>query len=146
MPAFGIIDRGKKNQSGHPGPFDLPTSRRCCWRSKAEAVFRFRRAEACAAAPLLQAAKPTAFLLDTNVISETRKRRPHGVVLAWIRTVPDQSLHVSAVPTGEIQAGIELTREQDTDKTKEIEAWLDQVAQTFNVLPVDAPIFRCWAR
>jgi hypothetical protein len=86
------------------------------------------------------------FLLDTNVISETRKRRPHGAVLAWIRTVPDQSLHVSAVTIGEIQAGIELTREHDADKAQEIEAWLDQVAQTFNVLPVDAPIFRCWAR
>lgn len=86
------------------------------------------------------------FLLDTNVISETRKRRPHGAVLAWIRTVSDQSLHVSAVTIGEIQTGIELTRERDADKAKEIEAWLDQLAQTFNVLPVDAPIFRCWAR
>lgn len=86
------------------------------------------------------------YLLDTNVISETRKPKPHGAVLAWIRTVADQSLHVSAVTIGEIQAGIELTREQDATKAGEIEAWLDQLAQTFNVLPVDAPIFRCWAR
>jgi len=86
------------------------------------------------------------YLLDTNVISEVRKRRPHAAVLAWVRAVSDQALHVSAATLGEIQAGIEITREQDQAKAAELEAWLDQVAQTFNVLPVDAPIFRCWAR
>jgi len=86
------------------------------------------------------------YLLDTNVVSETRKLKPHGAVLAWIRAASDQSLHISAVTIGEIQAGIEVTREQDTAKTSELEAWLDQVVQTFNVLPVDGPIFRCWAR
>lgn len=86
------------------------------------------------------------YLLDTNVISETRKSRPHGAVLAWIRAESDQSLHVSAVSVGEIQAGIELTREQDAAKAGELEGWLDQLAMTFNVLPVDAPIFRRWAR
>lgn len=86
------------------------------------------------------------YLLDTNVISEVRKRRPHGAVLAWIRGIPDQSLHVSAVTLGEIQAGIEITRSQDAMKARELEAWLDQVAQTFNVLPADARVFRRWAR
>lgn len=82
------------------------------------------------------------YLLDTNIISETRKRKPHGGVLTWIRSVPDRSLHLSAVTIGEIQAGIEITREQDEIKAQEIEAWLDQLAQTFNVLPMDAPTFR----
>ena len=53
---------------------------------------------------------------------------------------------LSAVTLGEIQAGIELTREQDTDKASEIEAWLDQVAAAYNVLPLDAAAFREWAR
>lgn len=52
-----------------------------------------------------------AFLLDTNIVSELRKRKPHGAVANWIRRVPGQSLHLSAVTLGEIQAGIELTRE-----------------------------------
>lgn len=86
------------------------------------------------------------YLLDTNIISETRKRKPHGGVLAWIRSVPDRSLHLFAVTVGEIQAGIEITREQDEAKAEEIEAWLDQLAQTFNVLPMDAPVFRRWAQ
>ncbi len=86
------------------------------------------------------------YLLDTNVVSELRKRKPHQGVVAWVRDAPEESLHLSAVTIGEIQAGIEITREQDPAKAKEIEEWLEGVAQTYNVLPVDATIFRRWAQ
>ena len=86
------------------------------------------------------------YLLDTNVVSELRRLRPHGAVLAWLQAVDDAQLFISAVTLGEIQAGIELTREQDIDKASEIEAWLDQVAAAYNVLPLDAAAFREWAR
>ena len=51
------------------------------------------------------------FLLDTNVVSELRKPRPHGAVLAWLQSANDSDLYVSAVTLGEIQTRIELTRE-----------------------------------
>ena len=86
------------------------------------------------------------YLLDTNVISELRRPRPHGAVMAWLEPVADEDLHLAAVTLGELQAGLELTREQDPEKAAEIEAWLDQVAQTWNVLPVDGRIFRLWAK
>lgn len=86
------------------------------------------------------------FLLDTNVVSELRKPRPHGAVVAWLRGVDDKQLYLSAVTLGEIQAGIEMTRDQDPAKSAEIEAWLDQVAQAHNVLPMDAVVFRQWAQ
>ena len=86
------------------------------------------------------------FLLDTNVISELRGVRPHGAVLGWLETVDDPSLHLSAVTLGEIQRGIEKTREQDPAKAAEIEAWLDLVADSYNVLPLDGRVFRRWAR
>lgn len=86
------------------------------------------------------------FLLDTNVVSELRRLRPHGAVVAWLQSVSDADLHLSAVTLGEIQAGIELTREQDAAKAAEIEAWADQVAAAYNVLPMDAGTFRIWAR
>lgn len=86
------------------------------------------------------------YLLDTNVVSELRKPKPHGAVLQWIEAVPDGDLHVSAVTIGEIQAGIELTREQDEAKALAIEQWLGQVAATLNVLAMDAAAFREWAR
>ena len=86
------------------------------------------------------------YLLDTNVISELRKPKPHGAVLQWIQDVPDADLHISAVTIGEIQAGIELTREQDESKAAELEQWLELVSGSFNVVPMDAPAFRAWAR
>ena len=86
------------------------------------------------------------YLLDTNVVSELRRPRPHGAVLTWLHTVPDSDLYVSAVTIGELQAGIELTREQDPQKAAEIEFWLEQVAATYNILVMDARIFRSWAR
>lgn len=86
------------------------------------------------------------YLLDTNVVSELRKVRPHGVVVAWLQSVADEDIHLSAVTLGEIQAGIELTREQDAPKAAEIEAWADQVAATYNILPMDAATFRVWAK
>lgn len=86
------------------------------------------------------------YLLDTNVVSELRKPRPHGGVVAWVRATPDAHLHISAVTIGEVQAGIELTREQDAAKAAQIEAWLDQLASAYEVLPMDAPVFRAWAR
>ncbi len=86
------------------------------------------------------------YLLDTNVVSELRRARPHGAVLAWLEKVQDQDLHLSAVTIGEIQSGIEITREQDQAKAAAIEAWLEQVAGTYNVLAMDAQTFRVWAR
>ncbi len=86
------------------------------------------------------------YLLDTNVVSELRRARPHGAVLAWLRDVQDQDLHISAVTIGEIQSGVEITREQDQAKAAAIEAWLEQVAGTYNVLSMDAQTFRVWAR
>jgi toxin FitB len=86
------------------------------------------------------------YLLDTNVISELRRPRPHGAVVAWLRGIPDSDLHLSAVTIGELQAGVEITRERNRDKALEIETWIEQIADTYNVLPMDALTFRCWAR
>lgn len=86
------------------------------------------------------------YLLDTNVVSELRKPRPHGGVLAWLESVDDARLFLSAVTLAEIQAGVELTREQDAKKAAEIEAWLQLVASSYNVLPMDAAAFRTWAK
>lgn len=86
------------------------------------------------------------YLLDTNILSELRRPKPHGAVLAWLEGVADTDLYLSAVTVGEIQAGIEITRRQDAAKAAEIEAWLDAVVETRHVLPMDGPVFREWAR
>ena len=86
------------------------------------------------------------YLLDTNIVSELRRSRPHGAVVAWLRNVRNEDLHLSVVTIGEIQSGIEIAREQDEAKAAEIEAWLEQVAETYNVISMDARAFRSWAR
>ena len=86
------------------------------------------------------------YLLDTSIVSELRKPRPHGAVVAWLQSTADADLHLSAVTLGEIQAGIEVTRDQDAAKAAEIEAWLELAAQSYNALPMDGATFRIWAR
>ena len=86
------------------------------------------------------------YLLDTNVVSELRKPKPHGGVVEWLEGTSDSDLHISAVTIGEIQAGIEITREQHEPKAAELELWLGAVSSTFNVVPMDATTFREWAR
>ncbi len=86
------------------------------------------------------------YLLDTNVISECRKKRPHGAVIEWLNSVEEHELYVSAVTIAEIQAGIEITREQDRQKAEEIEHWLDLVVQSYSVLDMDVVSFRTWAK
>ena len=86
------------------------------------------------------------WLLDTNVVSETRKARPHGGVMAWIDRQPAESLNVSAVTLGELQAGVEITRRTDPAKAAEIEAWMEMVEAARPAVPADAAVFRHWAR
>ncbi len=86
------------------------------------------------------------YLLDTNIVSELRKTKPHGGVLAWIESVADANLHLSAVTLGEIQTGIEITREQDSQKAEQIEHWANQLVHTQKIIPMSADTFRIWAR
>ena len=86
------------------------------------------------------------YLLDTNIVSELRKQRPHGALVAWLNDQEDEQLFLSAVTLGELQSGIERTRHQDPVKADEIEAWVDQLATSYQILPMDTSCFREWGR
>ena len=86
------------------------------------------------------------YLLDTNVVSELRRNKPHGAVVAWIQSVHEKDLYLSSVTLAEIQAGIEITRDQDAERAAELEVWLDEVAATYNILDLDGSAFRTWAK
>lgn len=86
------------------------------------------------------------YLIDTNVVSELRRVRPHGAVLAWLTSVADADCFLSAVTLGEIQAGAERTRVQDSEKAAEIDRFADRLIETYQVLAMDAAAFRVWAR
>ena len=86
------------------------------------------------------------YLLDTNVVSELRRQKPHGAVVAWLQSVDDKDLYLSSVTLAEIQAGIEITRDQDVQRAIELEEWLDAVATTYNILTLNGAAFRTWAK
>ncbi len=86
------------------------------------------------------------YLIDTNIISELRKTKPHGALSAWFASVKTEAVSIPAVVIGEIQAGVEKTRRQDLAKAQEIEQWLERLLLFYTVVPMDAPIFREWAR
>ena len=86
------------------------------------------------------------YLLDTNVVSEMRKYKPHGAVVAWLAGLRDEQVFLSAVTIGELQSGIELTRRQDPEKASEIELWVDQLEASYQILPMDTASFREWGR
>jgi predicted nucleic acid-binding protein len=86
------------------------------------------------------------YLIDTNIVSELRKTKPHGAVSAWFKSVSKEFVAIPALVIGEIQAGAEITRRQNSAKAQEIEAWLETVLYYYAVLPMDAVEFREWAR
>ncbi len=86
------------------------------------------------------------FLLDTNVVSESRKPKPHGGVMAWLGAQDTNALFISAMTIGELQRGVEVTRRQDVDRAAQIESWLEQIIASGQLLPLDAAVCREWAR
>lgn len=88
----------------------------------------------------------TRFLLDTNVVSELRKTKPHSAVLEWLGGLANEQIFISSVTFGEIQAGVKRTRLQDARKAIEIDAWIVQLSRVYRVLPMDTECFLEWGR
>lgn len=89
------------------------------------------------------------YLLDTNVVSETRKRRPVAAVAGWIAATPPDRLHVSVLTLGEIELGIARIRGRGgQDQASALERWLRDVEAAFEdrVLPVTLPVAAAWGR
>lgn len=78
------------------------------------------------------------YVLDTNCVSELRKLRPHGAVLAWYSHQPLSSMFLPSIVLYEIQMGANRTRRQDAAKAKEIEAWIDALTHSIAVIPLGA--------
>ncbi len=66
--------------------------------------------------------------------------------MEWLRGMEEGSTFLSAVTLAELQVGIEKTRQQDPRKAEKIERWANQLAASYELLPMDAPCFREWAR
>ena len=87
------------------------------------------------------------YLIDTNVLSELRKRQPDANVVAWLEERPRQSLHLSVLSLGEIRKGIESVADAAFRQT--LTDWLETDLPTYFVgrlLSIDAPVADRWGR
>ena len=85
------------------------------------------------------------YLLDTNVVSELARPRPHPGVLRWFETVPDQALHLSVLSLGELRKGVELAA--DKRRKEKLRLWLEvDVREWFEdrLIAVSADIAEAW--
>jgi toxin FitB len=89
------------------------------------------------------------YLLDTNILSETRKREPAPGVTNWIAATPPERLHVSVLTLGEIEQGISRIRGRgDVEQAAGLERWLREVELGFadRILPITLPVASAWGR
>jgi toxin FitB len=89
------------------------------------------------------------YLLDTNILSETRKRKAATGVTDWIAATPPELLHVSVLTLGEIEHGIMRIRGRgDHAQAVGLERWLREVELGFadRILPVTLPVASAWGR
>lgn len=88
------------------------------------------------------------YLLDTNVVSEVRRKLPNEKVVEWIAVQNTETLYLSVVTLGEICQGIERLRLHDESQAEGIEKWFTELAPSFagRVLVVNAEIAERWGR
>ena len=89
--------------------------------------------------------RASGFLLDTNVVSEMRKRRPEQRAMDWVASRNIEELYISATVLGELVQGAAGTRNRP--EGRRIERWIDEtIAALFGnrVLPFDREAARIW--
>jgi toxin FitB len=89
---------------------------------------------------------PAGYLLDTNLISETRKLRADAGVIAFLAAADSAGLFLSVLTLGELRKGVEAKRRSDSATAARLTAWVDDIETTFadRVLPVDGAAARLW--
>ncbi len=87
-----------------------------------------------------------AYLLDTNVVSETRKKQPDSRVLSFLSNTAPSSLYVSVLTLGELRKGVAIKQRTDPSTAKLLDSWVDGLEFTFTdrILGIDAAITRLW--
>jgi predicted nucleic acid-binding protein len=88
------------------------------------------------------------YLLDTNIVSELRKRAPDPRVLAWYEKARPAELFLSVLTIGEIRLGIERLRGKDTTQARRLEKWLHglHTAYSDHIIGIDAETAEEWGR
>ena len=86
------------------------------------------------------------YLVDTNVLSEARRKSPEA--LGWLRSAGQENIWLSVITLGEISLGIERRRRKNPDFATQLAEWLTRIrrAHANRILPVNDEIALAWGR
>jgi predicted nucleic acid-binding protein len=86
------------------------------------------------------------YLLDTNILSETRKKLADESVLAFVAGAHPSSLYISVLTLGELRKGVALKQASDPVAAKGLSAWVDGLEFSFadRIVGIDAASARLW--
>lgn len=89
---------------------------------------------------------PVAYLLDTNVVSETRKKKPDAGVMTFLQSIDSSALYLSVLTTGELRKGIAAKRRNDPAAAKSLAAWAQGLEVGFadRILGIDVAVAQLW--
>jgi len=89
---------------------------------------------------------PVAYLLDTNVLSETRRKKADPGVMAFLEATDSSALYLSVLTLGELRKGIAIKRRTDSAAARTLAAWVEGLEFGFaeRILGVDAATARLW--
>lgn len=86
------------------------------------------------------------YLLDTNVLSETRRKKADPGVISFLKSVEHSSLYLSVLTIGELRKGVIAKRREDADGAARLSNWIDGLELSFadHILAIDAAIAKLW--
>lgn len=86
------------------------------------------------------------YLLDTNVVSETRRSRPNIGVIDFLTSANKDALYLSVLTIGELHKGVEAKRRNDPRAAESLAEWVQHLELEFadRILPVDMAVSRRW--
>lgn len=87
------------------------------------------------------------YLIDTNVLSELRRKQANAQVVTWMQARPRQSLYLSVLSLGEIRKGIEGVA--DAAFRQSLTDWLEMELPTYfigRLLDIDEQVADRWGR
>ena len=89
---------------------------------------------------------PIQYLLDTNIVSETRKKHADPKVTAFLTSADPSAVYISVLTLGELRKGVALKQRSDPSGAVGIAAWVDGLEFSFadRILGIDAPTARLW--
>jgi hypothetical protein len=92
--------------------------------------------------------EPVSYLLDTNVLSETRKPKPDHGVIAFLQSAAPSSVFISVLSIGELRKGIvsKKIKDPDPNAASRLAAWVDGLEFSFadRILGIDAATAKLW--